>query len=373
MKKIGLGLLIVFGLLVLAIIINPQINPNHDTPYLALKNEVSAAAPNEAEVVQRVILYGDAGHSTTDPWQASMAAVSKRASISPEKTTIMALGDNIYMEGFPKMEEDQKEWSEDQLESISYLDSQLKVAKESGAALYLVPGNHDWYADEVDGQAQHIAEYAATHNAKVAFRPETNTRQSEVLNLPGVSLVFVDSEWLMHADEPNFKNALTVLEQQLDTIRKQTPENLIVVGAHHPIMTKGQHAGYTTHFVYWFFVKLIYLVFDVDQDIDHPTYLNMINGLNTVFSKFPKVVFAAGHDHSLQVFKMAEGTGPTYQIVSGAGNSNKVSGVWHNEFTRFALSQEGFVELNVTADGRVHFSAFDIHHEDAVAEFWMDL
>ena len=176
MKKIGLGLLIAFGLLVVAIIINPQINPNHDAPYLALQDEISGSAPNESEVVQRVILYGDAGHSTTEPWQASMAAVAERASISPSKTAIMALGDNIYMEGFPKMEDGQTEWTEEQLESISYLDSQLKVAKESGAALYLVPGNHDWYAEEVDGQAQHIAEYAKTHNAKVAGKSRSTLR-----------------------------------------------------------------------------------------------------------------------------------------------------------------------------------------------------
>ena len=43
-----------------------------------------------------------------------------------------------------------------------------------------------------------------------------------------------------------------------------------------------------------------------------------------------------------------------------------------DENSRFALSQEGFVELAVTASG-VHFSVFDIHHEDAVAGFWLEM
>ena len=74
-----------------------------------------------------------------------MAKVAARASMLPEQTIVIALGDNIYYEGFPRKEAGQQEWTDDQLESISYLDAQLKVAEVSGASLYLVPGNHDWF------------------------------------------------------------------------------------------------------------------------------------------------------------------------------------------------------------------------------------
>ena len=56
--------------------------------------------------------------------------------------------------------------------------------------------------------------------------------------------------------------------------------------------------------------------------------------------------------------------------MSGAANSNKVSGVRHNENTRFALSQEGFMELNITSDG-VYLQVFDIHTDGPVAGFWL--
>ncbi|MFB1035885.1 MAG: hypothetical protein QMC38_11120, partial [Sinobacterium sp.] len=150
MKKIGLGLLVIILLLVAAVIINPTINPSHDKPYLALVDEKISPMPNNADVLQRVILIGDAGHSALDPLQHSIQKIISRAKISPEKTTIVALGDNIYMAGYPQLEDQQVAFDKGQLKSISFLDAQLEAAKQSGARMILVPGNHEWYATEVD-------------------------------------------------------------------------------------------------------------------------------------------------------------------------------------------------------------------------------
>jgi hypothetical protein len=242
LKKVLLGLLAVIVLLAIALWIDPQFAPNHDAPYLSLQAEVAAPAPDEADVIQRVILYGDAGHSSSEPWQASMARVAQRASISPDKTLLLALGDNIYMRGYPQMEEGQTDWDEDQLESISFLESQLKVARESGATMFLVPGNHDWYATEVASQARHIAEYAATHDLDVAFRPHQAGRPPlpESADFSGVSLVFVDSEWLIQNDAASTAPAYQKLDEEMARIRREHPENLIILAQHHPMETLGQ-------------------------------------------------------------------------------------------------------------------------------------
>lgn len=374
MKKFGLALLFLIIAIGLGLYINPDINPSHDTPYLALTTERESAAPQEQEIIQRVILYGDAGHSSTEPWQASLSKIAQRASIAPDKTAVVALGDNIYFSGYPAKEEGQQEFDDGQLESISYLDAQLKIATTSGVPLYLVPGNHDWYASEIEGQGQHIAEYAKQHNADVSLQPWRSGQDPipRSVDLPGVSLVFLDSEWIMHTSEENYQRSMTVLADEIARIRREQPENLIVVNAHHPMETMGQHAGYLTSFGYWFFIKIIYSVFDVDQDIDHPTYKRFIASLHEVFSQSDRIIYAAGHEHSLQVFGSADGKAPEYKLVSGAGNSSKVSGVWHTDNTRFALSQEGFMELAVTAKG-VHISVYDIHNEQPAAQFWLDL
>jgi hypothetical protein len=236
-KRVLLGLLLVIVLLVVAFMVNPQFAPNHDTPYLTLQNEAVAPAPKEADVIQRVILYGDAGHSTLDPWQASVAKVSERASISPGKTVVVALGDNIYMMGYPAKEEGQTEWDEDQLESISFLDAQLQVSKVSGVPMFFVPGNHDWYATEVASQAAHIAQYAKDNNVPVAFRPhiEGQPPLPESADFPGVSLVFVDSEWLILNDAATTAPAYQKLDDELARIRRDHPDNLIVINQHHPM------------------------------------------------------------------------------------------------------------------------------------------
>lgn len=374
LKGIGFTLLAVIAIVVLLFYINPQYASNHDTPYLALQAESTAPAPAEAEVVQRLLIYGDAGHSTIDPWQASMAKVAERASVSPEKTLVLALGDNIYMRGYPMKEPGQLDWDEDQLESISFLDSQLKVARESGATMFLVPGNHDWYASEIEGQANHIAQYAREYNTAVALRPHQAGQPPlpESADFPGISLVFVDSEWLIQNDAETTAPAYARLDEELARIRRDHPDNLIVIAQHHPLETMGQHGGYMTHFDYWFIISTIDLFIDMNQDIGHPDYDNYVAKVSAIMSRYDRVIHSAGHEHSLQLFKPASGSSADYHLVSGAGNSNKVSGVWHNDNTRFALSQEGFMELEATARG-VYLKVFDINNANPVAAFWLDI
>ncbi len=374
MKKIGLLLLGILAVIILGLVVDPEINPSHSSPYLVLKTEREAPAPGPEELVQRVILYGDAGHSSTDPWQASLAKIAERASIDPGKTAVIALGDNIYYRGYPEKEDGEAEFDQGQLESISYLDAQLQIARVSGAPMFLVPGNHDWYASELEGQGQHIAAYAKEHQVNTSLQPWRSGQLPlpRSVQLPGVSLVFLDSEWMMHASEEHYDSAMTALDTEIERIRSVSPDQLILVSAHHPMETMGQHAGYLSNFSYWFFIKIIYSIFDVDQDIDHPTYMRFINSIDEIFSKSRRIIYAAGHEHSLQVFGSPDGKAPEYKLVSGAGNTSKLSGVWHTANTRFALSQEGFMELQITASG-VHISIYDIHNDAPVAAFWLDI
>ena len=107
-----------------------------------------------------------------------------------------------------------------------------------------------------------------------------------------------------------------------------------------------------------------------DEDTFSDIYQRMIRSLDSVIGKYERVMFAAGHEHSLQVFRDGRGHGPEYTLVSGAANSNKVSGVWHNEDTRFALAREGFMELDITAEG-VYLKVFTIDGAEPVTGFWL--
>jgi hypothetical protein len=374
MKKILLFVLVILAVLIGLFYINPQVKPAHMEPYLALSEESQAPPPSPDEVVQRVLLYGDAGHSSIDPWQPSMAKVAARASMLPEQTIVIALGDNIYYEGFPRKEAGQQEWTDDQLDSISYLDAQLKVAEVSGASLYLVPGNHDWYATEVDSQALYIEQFGREHDTKVFFEPRESAGLPlpQSLDFPGVSIVFVDSQWWLTGDEQHKSEA--AMAEEFARIRQEHPENLIIVAQHHPLVTEGPHGGYLSDFRYWLIMNILYQVFPdaASQDTQDPNYQQMIQAQNRVMRQYDGVIHAAGHEHSLQLMQPSKGTSASYLLVSGAGNSNKVSGIWHNDSTRFAHSKEGFIELDITASG-VYFRAFSIHRQTPTAEFWLDL
>src|SRR6185503_19260490 len=74
----------------------------------------------------------------------------------------------------------------------------------------------------------------------------------------------------------------------------------------------------------------------------------------------PALAYAAGHDHSLQVFRSAEG--PRWTLVSGLGSRRKASGVRHDGRTLFAHSDRGapgFMELDFLTNGDVRLGVVE--------------
>jgi hypothetical protein len=368
-------MMLVIGLvlaLVLAVAIAIQFRPSHVTPYVALLRERVAAVPDGTNVLQRLLLFGDAGYSSVEPWQASLARIAQRASSNPTNTVVVALGDNIYPDGYPG--EPEGLWTAGQRESVAALDAQLRIARVSGARMILVPGNHDWRAGQMDGQAGHIEQYAERTGARVSLRPyrEGHPPHPESMDLPGVSLVFVDSEWLLRNDDATTAPAYQQLDELLGRSRAAHPGNLIVVLQHHPMETVGPHGRYRSGIRAWLRGRFRDLISGESPDVDQAAYEKHIGKMRGILQRHERVIHAGGHEHSLQLFRPAAGDGATYHLVSGAGNARRITGVWHNGNTRFALAQEGFVELVVTRDG-VYASFYDIQHAEAVAGFWLDL
>jgi hypothetical protein len=327
-----------------------EIQASHDTPYT--RADVDQVEAPKGEPSWRLLLLGDAGDSTLNPWHPTLVLASKLASIKPENTSVVMLGDNIYMTGFPNLDEGETKFDEKQLAAIDRLNAQLQISKRSGAELFLVPGNHDWYASQVDSQAEHVAQYAQQQQANVQFLPwqKGAAPRPTAVHRDGVSLVFLDTQWMIGAAPIDFKQALAQLTKLLSDTAQQHPDNTIVVTGHHPLQTMGPHAEYYTSRGYAFVMGLISLFVAVDQDITNPPYQRLIEGLNTALSSNSKVVYAAGHEHSLQLFEGLS-NGPNYQIVSGAANDSKVSGVGHNEHSLFAVSQEGLTQLSLYPEG----------------------
>jgi hypothetical protein len=305
---------------------------------------------------------GDAGDSTLEPWHRTLAMAADIAAEKPEQTSVVMLGDNIYFFGYPNLDEEQTEYDPEQLELIDRLNAQLQISRHSGAELFLVPGNHDWYADQVDTQAEHVSAYAKEHGALVSFQPWVKNAIPfpEVVHRKGVSIIFMDTQWLITAEQAGFDRAMAHLKQLIASTVQEFPNNLILATGHHPIQTMGPHAQYYTDRGYAFFMALAGLFSESDQDTHNQPYKRLIAGLNDAFTVDANIIYAAGHEHSLQIFEAlsaesltaaARKIGPDYQLVSGAAHHNKVSGVGHNDNTLFAVSAEGLMKLSIYSEG----------------------
>lgn len=96
----------------------------------------------------------------------------------------------------------------------------------------------------------------------------------------------------------------------------------VIIAAHHPIYTNGQHGKRKQPFR--FFVNCTpFQLFGLmginrlySQDLSQPRYKKMRKQLLGIFAKYDNIVFASGHEHNLQCFKEK---GNRY-VVSGSGS-----------------------------------------------------
>ncbi len=90
-----------------------------------------------------------------------------------------------------------------------------------------------------------------------------------------------------------------------------------------------------------------------DRDMRHARNREMRNGIADAVRSARPVVYAAGHDHSLQVFAGAEGSEAAFFLVSGRGAADKHSLVGHDESTLYAAEVSGFMILDFLSQDRV--------------------
>jgi hypothetical protein len=100
-------------------------------------------AQTNDSVTARIILIGDGGALVNGKHPVSSAV--KHQLHPDKKTTIVYLGDNLYRHGLPD------EGNVNYVLSRTVLDSQMAVAANTPAHVYMIPGNHDWSNGGTDG------------------------------------------------------------------------------------------------------------------------------------------------------------------------------------------------------------------------------
>jgi len=295
----------------------------------------------------RVILIGDAGAALPD--EGTLADVGVWSSDLPDATSVVFLGDNLYPSGL----------GEDDERGEAILLQQLRATR---AKKVFVPGNHDWgnyflsaatLAHEerfIDGFAESPASLLPKGGCP---GPALETLVEPGAGLAqGVRLLAIDLDWWLidAGDRP----ACAGSEREGDfvtslgrTLRENKDEHVIVV-AHHPLRTGGPHGGYGRGF--WGRQGAgLAGAFGIDlHDVDASRYRRMVSRLLPAFTQAPPLVYAAGHDHGLQVIEGRDTAGTL--VVSGAGSARNITTVTAIAGTLFAHATPGFVVLDFYGD-----------------------
>jgi hypothetical protein len=355
--------------------------------YAPLQTQIPAGAVDAPDGIETTLyLIGDAGEPLRrgDPVLAALRrAVADRA----DRAIVAFLGDNIYSRGMPP------EGAPDRRDAERRLDAQLAVVVGTGARGIFIPGNHDWARglrgwDAIRRQGAHIT---ARQDRRVTMVPADGC-PGPVIEDTGLRLrlVVLDTQWWLY-DGPKPRDPSSLCpddsEQEVsDALRDASTsagDRHVVVLAHHPLATGGSHGGYFTWWQHlfplrefsrdlWIPLPGIGSAYPIArqrgisaQDFSSFGNQRMRLMLESALRGRRPLIYAAGHEHNLQVLR---GAGAEWHLVSGAGSYNHVGPVSWRDSTRFAVAASGYMRLDVLRDGRVRLGVITVAIDSIATE-----
>lgn len=364
-----------------------QILPNYKPYYDKKHKDWQTKVPGDSsKITHTVFLIGDAGNPDKNRLEPTFRLLrsqlySKIDTVKKEgenytinyesdsNNTIIFLGDNIYQKGLPK------EDASDRKEMERRLLEQLNLVKPFKGKKIFIPGNHDWGGDNgaPDGLETVIRQqkYVENYLGKGTFMPGNGCPGPREVHLQHNTVaVLIDSHWWLHKHEKpvgpengcNVEDKFDFIVQLQDIIKRNKGKHIIIC-QHHPMFTNGNHGGYYTLKDYVFPLTLIwpnlYIPIPIigaiyplarkyglsPQDLQNPQYQQLKKAILEVVENEYSVVFAAGHEHNLQLFKEDD----VNHILSGAGCKDKHVAKGNDAI--FAHNHRGFCKINYYNDG----------------------
>jgi hypothetical protein len=341
-----------------------------------------------ADLVTSIFLLGDAGSPALAP-DPNLVELTRQASASPRGSVVLFLGDNLYPRGLPA------EGAPDRAEMERRLEAQLDVARKSQRRTIFLGGNHDWerWGKGGVGAISRVSDYLRERVPGLSRQLPDSACPGPVTVDVGakVRLVLLDTQWWLHNfDKPygsgSYCAAATeaqVIEQLSATLASAGGRHVIVAG-HHPLASGGEHGGYFSigkHLFplrsvkswLWIPIPVLGSIYPIarmagitNQDLANSRNEFMRAEFAKAFAAHPPLLYAAGHDHNLQVFK---GPSAKYTIVSGSGIINHQSAVHYKGGSLFAARKPGFMRFDVDRSGRVRLSVHVINKDGPAEQF----
>ncbi|AZQ44262.1 metallophosphoesterase [Nonlabens ponticola] len=319
---------------------------------------------NDDDIVKSFYLIGDVGKSPIGGKSDGLLALEAYMKGKDTKNDhLIFLGDNIYPTGMPKKDTEFRPIAE------NHLDAQIAVAKQFEGKTIFIPGNHDYYDENLDNVEREKKYIEEALDNKDVWSPKVGCPIDSREISKDIQLIIVDSQWyLAKWDEiPTINDncdQIKTREQfflEIESELKKNQGKTILITTHHPIFTNGIHGGQYAAIKHLYptqnnipipvlgsLTSLIRTSGGVSaQDKQNKRYQSYADRMTSliVASGAPRVMLASGHEHTLQ-YIVNEGV---RQIVSGSGA--KKSYVALSDDGLFAYGGKGFAKMDVLKDG----------------------
>jgi hypothetical protein len=330
---------------------------------LRLPTPSFVSAPDVSEVESVVYLVGDTGEA---PYGASPVLARLEEDIAwwserlegERPVVALFLGDIVYPLGMHAP--GTPEHPADSLMVLGQVEVLSTPPALEAASGYFTSGNHDWGLEEDwDGFAriQTLSDFldrtSQATGASVRFVPDPGTGGPFVLDVGGrLRIIVIDTAWWIL---DGGRLGMDQRDEVLGGVRRAMEtagDREVVIAGHHPFQSAGPHGG---EFNFWKTLGVRYLLVRSGamlQDLTSIPYREMEAGLRSIFEDTePPLLFAGGHEHSLQLFAAVQPTDPEFSIVSGA--ASKLSSIGSRPGMQFGSSTPGYMRLVVERDGGV--------------------
>ncbi|MDX1548590.1 MAG: hypothetical protein R3247_16460, partial [Rhodothermales bacterium] len=310
----------------------------------------------------RVVLLGDGGHAPTDA--AVLDLLRTYLAGVGERGAVVFLGDNAHPAGLPDSA------AAARAEAEARLHAQLDAVRDFPGRIVVLPGEQDWGPGGRDALARQEAFVEAYLDRGDTFLPDDGFPGPTAVELAdGVTLIALDTQWWLADDRPTGDAGDYTLREpsdfllELEDLLYRYRDDRILIAGHHPLLSNGLHAGrvpWTAHLtplpLLGSVVPLYRRFVGREQDLAHADYRLLRRELRTLFAGRDGLVYAAGHDRSLQYFPVVERRRQLHYLVSGSAAGAEHVAAGHGAV--FTAQRPGFLALRYFADRSVWLEAW---------------